>query len=288
MAWTRALVTGASSGIGRCFAQRLAQRGADVVLVARSEQELGTATDDLASRHGVTAEPLIADLTDETDLQRVDARLCDDTRPVDLLVNNAGFGSVGEAADIPLEREEQVVRLNALAVLHLTRSGAEAMRARGGGTVLNVASLAGYAPVPFFSVYAATKAFVLHFSLGVREELRDSGVSVTTVCPGAVDTAFSEKAGVFRPPLRWLWAEPDFVADRALEGAARGRAVVLPGPATTLAAMVARLAPPSVTAWAAAATGRSLAGSALRDATERHRSDQSSSTAPVDQLQSRR
>lgn len=150
MAWTRALVTGGSSGIGRCFAERLAQRGTDLVLIARSEQELGTATCDLASRHGVSAEPLVADLTDVADLQRVDTRLRDDSRPVDLLVNNAGFSSVGHAADLPLEQEDEMLRLNALAVLHLTRSGAEAMRARGGGTVLNVASLAGYAPIPFF------------------------------------------------------------------------------------------------------------------------------------------
>lgn len=288
MTWTRALVTGASSGIGRCFAERLAQRGTDLVLVARSEQELGTATRDLASRHGVNAEPLVADLTDVADLQRVDARLRDDSRPVDLLINNAGFGSVGHAAGLPLEQEEEMLRLNALAVLHLTRSGAQAMRQRGGGTVLNSASLAGYAPVPFFSVYAATKAFVLHFSLGVREELRDSGVSVTTVCPGPVDTAFPEKAGVLRPPLRWLWAEPHSVADRALTGAAKGRAVVLPGPATTLAAMVARAAPPTVIAWSAAAIGRSWAAATLGDATARHRGSRSDQTPTVDQLQSRR
>ena len=259
MTWNTALVTGASSGIGLQFAHQLAQAGTDLVLVARSEDALRGVARRLTALHGVDVEVLGADLTRTDDLERVATRVADDAVPVDLLVNNAGVGTVGPLRDLPARREEELVALNAVAMVRLTRTAAEAMAERRRGTILNVASLAGYGPIPYFAVYSATKAFALHLTLAVREELRGTGVSVTALAPGFVDTAFAEKAGVFNPPLRRLWPAPEQVARAGLAGAASGRAVVLPGIAVRATGTLSRLLSPSAFARMGASAARRFA-----------------------------
>lgn len=266
MTWTSALVTGASSGMGRCFAVRLAERGVDLVLVARSGDVLDDLARDLRARHAVDVEVIAADLTDAADLRRVADRLRDGRRPVDLLVNNAGIGTVGPLTGLPAEREEQVVRLDVLAVLHLARTAAEQMSGRGAGTIVNMASLAAYGPVAYFAVYSAAKAFVLNLSLALREELRGSGVWVTAVCPGFVDTAFPQHAAVRRAPLQRWYADPDRVVRRALRGAEHRRAVVLPGGGVRLAAVGARLVPPALLARMFSGGARTLGARLVRRA----------------------
>ncbi len=246
MAWNTALVTGASSGIGREIVLQLARAGTNVVLVARSTDALTELASTVTSACGVTAEVLPADLTTQAGLDRVARRLRDPANPVDLLVNNAGVGTVGPVARLPLERETEVVRLNAVAVLHLSRVAAKAMQSRSHGSILNMGSLAGFAPVPYFAVYSATKAFVLQLTLALREELRGSGVSVTVIAPGFVDTDFGDKAGVRNPPLRRLYASAERVARDGLAGAARGRAVVTPGLPVRAGSVFARVSPPAV------------------------------------------
>lgn len=266
MTWNTALVTGASSGIGRCIAHQLAEHGSNLVLVSRSRDELAELALELTEAHGVAVEVLAVDLTDQSGVERVVRRIRNVAKPVNLVVNNAGAGTVGPLADLPAEREAEIVRLNVLAVLQLSRAAAGAMKARGSGTILNMTSLAAYAPIPYFAVYGATKAFVLSLTLALREELRGSGVSVTAIAPGFVNTDFGDKAGVRNPPLRWLYADADRVAREGLKGAARGRAMVLPGLTVLAGSVVAQLAPPSVMARMAAGGARRLAGAAVQAA----------------------
>ena len=267
MTWNTALVTGASSGIGRCMAQQLAATGSNLVLAARSRDELDQLALELTDAHGVSVEVLAVDLTDQGGVDRVVRRIRNTAKPIDLVVNNAGAGTIGKLADLPAEREAEIVRLNVLAVLQLSRAAAETMKRRGSGTILNMTSLAAYAPIPYFAVYGATKAFVLSLTLALREELRGSGVSVTAIAPGFVDTDFGDKAGVRNPPLRWLYADPEKVAREGLKGAARGRAVVLPGLTVLAGSVVSQLGPPSLLARMAAAGTRRLAGAAVQRAT---------------------
>ena len=282
MTWKTALITGASSGIGRAFAQQLAESGTDLVLVARSRDELADLASELRSAHDVHVEVLAADLTVDADLARVAKRVRQQTRPVDLLLNNAGTGTVGPLAELPLEREEQVVRLNGLAVLRLSGAAARAMRDRGSGTILNMASLAAYAPIPYFAVYSASKAFILTLTLALREELRGSGVSVTALCPGFVDTDFGDKAGVRRPPGRFLYTDVDTVVRAGLKGAAGGRAVVLPGPAVRVAGAVAKLGPQVVLSRVAASVARTLAAGRIAESADN--AQEAPSGPPPDQV----
>ena len=267
MTWNTALVTGASSGIGREFARQLARSGTNLVLVARSRNELEELATQLRA-HGVEAEVVEADLTDAPDLDRVARRLRDTTSPIDLLVNNAGVGTVGPLTQLPPERELELVRLNVQAVLHLSRAAAAAMKTRGTGTILNMSSLAAYGPIPYFAVYSATKAFVRNLTLALREELRGTGVSVTALAPGFVDTGFVGKAGVRNAPLRSLWADPARVARHGLQGAARGQAVVLPGLPVRAAGIVTQLLPPAVYSRMAGVVARRL-GSTVEQAAQR-------------------
>lgn len=258
--WTTALITGASAGIGLEFARLLAGGGSNLVLVARSTRQLESIAGQLRRDHGVDVEVLVADLTNDVDLERVSARLRRDDRPVDLLINNAGAGSIGPTTELPLQREENLIRLNVIAVLRLSRVAAAAMQKRGSGTILNVASLAAWGPLPYFAVYGATKAFVLSLSLALREELRGTGVSVTALAPGFVDTDFGDKAGVRNPPLRRIYADAGRVARSGIEGAAAGRAVVLPSLSVRAVGAVATFIPPSVFARVSGVVARRLGG----------------------------
>jgi uncharacterized protein len=225
--WQRALVTGASEGIGEAFARELASRGCDLVVVARRADRLERLAAELVLGHGVAVEVLGADLTEPEGVTSVEARLEADQRPVDLLVNNAG----GATEIVPfLERSRgslaQDTNLNALAVLRLTHAAAQAMARRGHGNVINVSAGIAFYPLPGAAVYGAGKAFVNSLGEALDYELRDSGVRVTTVCPGFTRTDSQRRLGMKVDHVpRALWMDPGEVAVAALRAAARGRPV---------------------------------------------------------------
>ncbi len=229
-AWTRALVTGASSGIGMAFAKELAELEADLVLVARSEDKLTELADELAGTHGIEVECIGADLTDPEQRAGVEARLADVDRPIDLLVNNAGFGTTGRFVEQDLAREEGQVELNVTALVRLTHAALGRMRAEGRGAILNVSSVAGFQPVPGNATYAATKAFVTSFTEAVHEESARDGVTVSVLCPGFTRTKFQDTADYDASAIPdFMWMEADRVAQIALDGLRDRRAVIIPG-----------------------------------------------------------
>jgi short-subunit dehydrogenase len=220
----RALVTGASAGIGEAFARQLAQRGYDLVLVARRKDRL----EKLASELSTTVEVLEADLSKPEGVAAVEQRLA--VGDIELLVNNAGFGTQGEFAELPLEKEMEELDVNIRALVRLTHAALAPMVKQGRGNIINVGSTGSFQPVPYMSTYAATKAFVLHFSEGVHEEVKKHGVIVTCLCPGYVLTEFQEVAGLNRGKLPNMGRKtPDQVAEAALKAAFAGRAIVVPG-----------------------------------------------------------
>lgn len=242
----RAVVTGASIGIGRAFAEELARRGFDLVVVARNEQQLTQLSTALASRHGTEVTVLAADLSTGEGTGRV-AHLLSGEERVDLLVNNAGRGVHGLFSEQSLEDELGQIDLNVRALVHLTRAALPGMISRGSGAVLNVASTAAFQPVPEETVYAATKAFVLSFSEGLHEEVRRRGVVVTALCPGFTRTEFQERAGVGERHLpSFLWQEAHEVAAAGLDAVEAKRAVVTPGVHNRALGVVTRLAPRSI------------------------------------------
>ncbi|MFN8036996.1 MAG: SDR family oxidoreductase [Acidimicrobiia bacterium] len=226
-----ALVTGASAGIGRVFAEQLAARGDDVVLVARDKARLEELASELERVRGVHAEVLAADLTNDSDLLAVEERLRDPDRPVDLLVNNAGFGTFGRFHELPVEQEQREVQLNVVALVRLTHAALGPMVARGHGGVINVASVAAFQPIPRNATYAATKAYVLHFTEAIHDELEGTGVTAMACCPGYTHTEFATRAGVEDAAGSvpgFMWDEADVVVRDALAGLARGRATSVP------------------------------------------------------------
>lgn len=230
--WTTALVTGASSGIGEAFARRLAAEGTNLVVVARRRDALEALAAELERLHGVRVEVLPADLTDPGPRARAEARAAAVDEPVDLLVNNAGFGSRGRFWELPLEREQRELDLNVGAVVRLTHAALGQMVPLRRGAVLNVSSVAGLQPLPSFTVYAATKAFVTSFTEGLHEELRGTGVTATAVLPGFTRTNFQAVAGteaVQRQVPGFLVQEAEAVAAEALTATAAGRAVCITG-----------------------------------------------------------
>jgi short-subunit dehydrogenase len=239
-----ALVTGASTGIGAEFARLLAARRHDVVLVARDQQRLEALAKELANVHDVSCEVMAADLTLAADLATVEARVADAARPVDMLVNNAGFGSFGRFDELDVDGETRQVQLNVLALMRLTHAAAQAMVARGEGGILNVSSIGGFQPAPYNATYSATKAFVTSFTEAVHEELRGSGVRVTALCPGFTRTEFQERAGSDMHQLPdFVWQTPEVVARAGLDGLARNKAVVIPGTMNRVVGTLTSVAP---------------------------------------------
>lgn len=241
-----AVVTGASAGIGRELARALAAEGHDLVLVARSRERLEALAEELVEAHGVSARALPADLAEEGAPAAVARRVeAEEGRPVDTLVNNAGLGTYGPFADTPLEETLTVVRVNVTALTGLTRLFLPGLIERGRGRILNVASTAAFQPGPGMAVYYATKAYVLHFSEALATELRNTGVTVTCLCPGPTKTEFQARAemeasGIARDA--WLMDAAD-VARAGIRGMLRGKRLVLPGLVNKLGAFATRLAP---------------------------------------------
>ncbi len=255
-----ALVTGASSGIGLAYADRLARDQYDLTLVARSQQRLEELAKRLRDERGVSVEVLPADLTSPESLARVEARVAEDTT-LDLLVNNAGFGTQGRFAELDVAREEEEIRLNVIALVRLTRAALPHMIERGRGEIVNVSSMAGFAPSPFLSTYGATKAFVTSFTESLSEELRGTGVRVQALCPGFTRTEFQERASVDTsqiPGFAWMSAEA--VVEASLAGLAKGDLVVVPGGLNKAVTVGTSFVPRAVLRRLMAAASRRLEG----------------------------
>jgi len=227
--WARALVTGASSGIGEAIARQLGAAGTALVLVARSKDRLDALAEEIRERSGVEVEVLPADLADHAALGVVEARVADDNRPIDLLVNNAGYGFNGEFGERPVADEEDEILVNVLALMRLTHAAVRRMTAAGTGGVLNVASTAAFQPAAGSANYSATKAYVLSFSQSVHEEVRSKGVAVTTLCPGLTRTEFQDRGGYDVNAPGFTWQTADEVARAGLDAVARGKAVEVTG-----------------------------------------------------------
>jgi hypothetical protein len=243
-----ALVTGASSGIGEAFARILAERGHDLVLVARDQGRLEALAKELETASGAQAEVLRADLTDPVQLEQVEARCRADDAPVEILVNNAGFGTFGAFHTLDLAAEVREIQLNVTALVRLTHVVAVEMSARGRGGILNVSSLAGFQPGPMNATYAATKAFITSFTEAIHEELRDTGVSVTVLCPGFTRTGFQETANVPASAVPgFLWQEADEVARCGLDALAKNHALAIPGPINKTLGAFTKVTPHAIT-----------------------------------------
>jgi short-subunit dehydrogenase len=241
---TTAVVTGASSGIGAEIARELSRRGHQVVLVARTESKLTA----LAAELGDGAHVVAEDLSDRS----VRARLLDQVTALglvpDILVNNAGLSTLGPVHRSDPEAELNLVEVDVAAVVDLCSRFLPGMVDRGRGAVLNVASMAAFQPLPGQATYGAAKAFVLSYTQSLTGELARTGVTVTALCPGPVDTPFGEAAGFdphdFETSLpSFMWVAPDQVARAAVDGMDRGRVVVIPGALNRPAAALGRFVP---------------------------------------------
>lgn len=242
-----ALITGASAGLGAEFARQLAGRGADLVLVARGAEALEALASDLRETHGVAAEVITADLSLEADVERVAARLADPANPVDLLVNNAGFGLPLRFADNDIADEVCHLRVHVEASMRLMHAAIRAMRGRG-GRIINVGSVAGFISR---STYSACKSWLIGFSRWANAEYSPDGVTVTAVCPGFTHTTFHARMGLAAgmegvPGVMWLNA-PDVVRE-GLRDAARGRSVSIPSLRYKVIVALTRMLPSALTA----------------------------------------
>jgi hypothetical protein len=239
-----ALVTGASSGLGADFARELAGRGCNVALVARREEPMKELAAALESAHGVATRVVAMDLATPDAPPALAARLRAEGVAVDVLVNNAGFGVYGPFLEIPWERERQMLELDIVALVHLTKIFAGEMAARGTGWILQVASIGAFQPTPTYASYSAAKSFVLSFGEAIAHELRPKGVRVCTVCPGVTATAFLAVAGQkITLYQRMMMMQSPAVVRSAVRALLRGRTSVVPGVGNALSAFSMRFTP---------------------------------------------
>lgn len=238
-----ALVTGASAGIGEAFARRLAAEGHDLFLVARSGEKLERLCKELSSKHEVKADFLAIDLSEND----ADIRVFDEANrlgmEIDLLINNAGFGSMGDFAKLEIEREMEMVRLNIGTLVALTHRFLGPMRERRRGTIINVSSTAGFQPIPFMATYAATKSFVSTFSEALCEENKPYGVHIFALCPGSTDTAFFEIGKVDRAFTAKGMETPEQVVETGMKAIGSGKAKVISGWKNKIVARSSTFAP---------------------------------------------
>lgn len=222
-----AVVTGASAGLGAEFARQLHAAGANVLLIARRTERLDTLCTALNSQRPASAACLTLDLADPAQLAELEARLRSEA--VEILVNNAGFGTFGPFEHSQLERETEMARLNVLAQLRLSHAALAGMRQRGSGAIINLASVAGFQPLPYMSTYCATKAFDLFHSLALHYELKSHGIKVLAVCPGPTETEFRQVSGMAKGLGGRGNASAEQVVSASLKALMRGRAIVIPG-----------------------------------------------------------
>ena len=251
------LVTGATAGIGAAFAKALAARGDDLVLVARDAERLAATAADLRTTFGVSVEVLRADLGVEADLLTVAARLEDPKRPIELLVNNAGFGLHSPLLDPDTSRHRDALDVMCYAVLVLGGAAARAMKTRERGQIINLSSLASWISQ---GNYSAVKVWVRSYSEGLANEVHGSGVNVMALCPGWVRTEFHQRAGIRTSSLPdWVWVEADRVAQHALRDAARGKVICIPAKRWKVAKTLLSVAPARAVRAVARALARSRA-----------------------------
>lgn len=240
------LITGASSGIGEAFARRLAAEKHDLVLVARSEKALHELCDELMLKHQIMAHYVVLDLAEPN----ANVRLLEETArhgfEVGWLINNAGFGSVGDFAALDIEREIEMIELNVSALVAITHAFLGNMRERKQGTIINVSSAAGFQPIPFMATYAATKAFVSSFSEAIAEENRPFGIQVLTLCPGSTKTNFFAASNIERPIQVKGQQTVDDVVETAMRAVAKGRTKVVSGLGNKIGAALGQLVPHSL------------------------------------------
>uniref|UniRef100_A0AAU2V3P6 SDR family oxidoreductase n=1 Tax=Streptomyces sp. NBC_00003 TaxID=2903608 RepID=A0AAU2V3P6_9ACTN len=251
---TTALITGATAGIGAAFARRLAADGHDLVLVARDTKRLSEQATELHDRHGIEAEVLTADLSTEDGIAAVEARLSQPRQPVDLLVNNAGFGNKGRYLEVSMTDELTMIKVHIEAVLRLTSAATASMRERGRGGVVNVASVAAFVPR---GTYGASKAWVVQFTQGAARDLAGSGVRLMALCPGFVRTEFHQRAGMGTDNIPgWLWLDADKLVAAALTDLARGKSLSIPDPRYKALMGAVKLAPRGLLGGITSKTGR--------------------------------
>ena len=238
-----ALITGASSGIGACFARALAARGTQLALVARSKDKLAALASEIAAKHSLRIEVIEQDLSREGAAQRLAEVLKARGIAVDLLVNDAGFGAQGEFWKLPLDRQSEMLRLNIVTLTELSHLLLPAMVARRGGGIINISSTASFQPIPYTSVYAATKAYVTSFSMGLAEEVREYGVKVLALCPGSTATNFWDAGKFSKRDFPDGLQSPEEVVEVGLRAFDRGRSLAVPRFINRLMIFVQRLAP---------------------------------------------
>ena len=239
------LITGASSGIGEAFARALAARDHNLLLVARSEDKLSRLCSELGSAGSIHCQYVGLDLSKPES----PSKLFEETKTrgleIDLLINNAGFGSMGEFATQDLAHELNMIDLNVRSLVEMTYRFLEPMRERKSGSIINVASTAGFQPVPYMATYAATKAFVLSFSEALWEENRSYGIEVLALCPGVTETGFFAASHIQKPPARTS-ETPEQVVETALRGLKRRKSSIVSGAPNKLMVATERLMPRSI------------------------------------------
>lgn len=241
-----ALVTGASRGLGQAFARECASRGMDLVLVALPGSGLPEVARSIASVGAVTVDWLEADLTEEGTVERLAAFVKERGRVIDLLINNAGIGSIGNFEDSAIEGHVAAVRLNTLAIVRLTRFFLDHVDGRAGARILNVASLGAFFPMPTLAVYSATKSFVLTYSLALREELAGS-IGVSVLCPNAIRTEIVEDyVNQFGLIARLACLKPERIVRDALNAVELGAAIIIPGRFNRTLIAISRFVPRQV------------------------------------------
>lgn len=226
------LITGASSGIGAAFARKLAARQADLILTARSEEKLMALAQELRDRFQVDAQVIVKDLTAPGAIAELWQQIETQGWEIDQLINNAGFGDVGEFASSDLQRQLTMVQLNIAAVVELTHRCLPAMQRRRSGSIINLSSIAAFQPMAYWSVYAASKAFVLNFSEALWAENQDTGVKILALCPGPTETQFFKEAGLNEsgmPSAGLQMTPPEEVVEEALNALEQGQSSVVTG-----------------------------------------------------------
>jgi short-subunit dehydrogenase len=246
---TTVLITGASSGIGTELARQLAERGYNLVLVARRRERVEELAGALRARHGVAVNVNDTPVGDPEARGRLVATLQEGEREIVGVCNNAGFGTYGRFQDLDRGREYEEVRVNVDAVHHLSGAFLDGMLAQGAGAILNVASIAGFQPIPYQATYSATKAFVLTFSEALHADLSGTGVSCSALCPGPTRTEFVEVAEMERisgSAPGFLWQSAEDCARDGLEAMLHGRRTVVPRITNKLTSQAGRLTPRSM------------------------------------------
>ena len=246
------LITGASSGIGECFARAIARRGHNLVLTARSEGRLSQLAADLVREHSIKVEVIAADLSVRDAAPRLVATLNDRNLSISVLVNNAAFGGRGKFWELPIDRQMAMVRLNINSLAELSYLLLPAMVERGEGSIINVSSTASFQPLAYTATYAATKAFVTSFSMGLAEEVRPHGIRVVTLCPGGTRTHFFEAGNYGVRTLPGGLQDPNEVVEDALRKLDRGGGLVIPRLLNKLGVFVQRFGPRQTVAKLAA------------------------------------